>query len=243
MAYPLIKITGDTSLAVIFGDEISEEMNVKVRTFDAAIAKAEIPGIYETVPTYCTITIHYAPEVIRYNELKSKLMDMIEAGPDSADLGEADVIEIPVLYGGEYGPDIGFVAEHNGISVKEVIEIHSKPKYLLYMLGFTPGFPYLGGMDERIATPRLTSPREKIPAGSVGIAGKQTGVYPMDTPGGWQIIGRTPLPLYNPHAAQPILLDAGMHVKFIPVTEKEYNDILSQVEDNVYVPKIYKEAK
>jgi len=243
MAYPLIKITGDTSLAVIFGDEISKEMNVKVRTFDAAIAKAQIPGIYETVPTYCTITIHYAPEVIRFNELKAKLMDMIEAGPGSEDLGVADVIEIPVLYGGEYGPDLDFVAEHNGLSPKEVIEIHSQPEYLLYMLGFTPGFPYLGGMDERIATPRLTSPREKIPAGSVGIAGKQTGVYPMDTPGGWQIIGRTPLPLYNPHASQPILLDAGMHVKFIPVTEKEYNDILSQVEDNIYAPKIYKEAR
>jgi len=243
MAYPLIKITGDTSLAVIFGDEISKEMNIKVRTFDAAISKAKIAGIYETVPTYCTITIHYAPEVIRYNELKARLMEMLESDTDSAELGVADVIEIPVLYGGEYGPDLDFVAEHNGLSTKEVIEIHSKPEYLLYMLGFTPGFPYLGGMDERIATPRLTSPREKIPAGSVGIAGKQTGVYPMDTPGGWQIIGRTPLPLYNPHATQPILLDAGMHVKFIPVTEKEYNDILSQVEDNIYVPKIYKEAE
>jgi len=243
MAYPLIKITGDTSIAVIFGDEISKEMNAKVRTFDAAITKAKIKGIYETVPTYCTITIHYAPEVIRFNELKSIIIDMLDSGTDSDDLGVADVIEIPVLYGGEYGPDLDFVAKHNNLSEREVIEIHSKPEYLIYMLGFTPGFSYLGGMDERIATPRLTSPREKIPAGSVGIAGKQTGMYPMDTPGGWQIIGRTPLPLYNPHAAKPILLDAGMHVKFIPVTEAEYGSILNQVEDNIYVPKIYKEAK
>jgi len=243
MAYPLIKITGDTSLAVIFGDEISEEMNVRVRTFDAAVAGTGIAGIYETVPTYCTVTIHYAPEVIRFNELKSRLIEMLESDTASEDIGVADVIEIPVLYGGEYGPDLDFVAEHNGLTPAEVIEIHSRPEYLLYMLGFTPGFPYLGGMDERIATPRLTSPREKIPAGSVGIAGKQTGVYPMDTPGGWQIIGRTPVPLYNPHAEQPILLDAGMHVKFIPVPEKEYMDILGQVEDSIYVPRIYKEAR
>jgi len=243
MAYPIIKITGDTSLAVIFGDEISKEMNVKVRSFDAAIAKANIKGVYETVPTYCTVTVHYAPEIIRYNQLKARLMEMLESQTDAADLGVADIIDIPVLYGGEYGPDLEFVAKHNNLTPKEVIEIHSQPEYLLYMLGFTPGFAYLGGMDERIETPRLASPRERIPAGSVGIAGKQTGMYPMDTPGGWQLIGRTPVPLYNPHSDNPILLDAGMHVKFIPVTEKEYNEILNQVEDNVYVPKIYKEVR
>ncbi|MDO4938584.1 MAG: 5-oxoprolinase subunit PxpB [Lachnospiraceae bacterium] len=239
MAYPLIKVTGDTSLAVIFGDEISNEMNEKVRSFDEAITQAKIPGVYETVPTYCQITIHYAPEVIRYNGLRERLEQLLQETHHAASEA-ADVIEIPVLYGGEYGPDLDFVAKHNNLSRQEVIRIHCEPEYLIYMLGFTPGFPYLGGMDERIATPRLTSPREKIPAGSVGIAGKQTGVYPMDTPGGWQLIGRTPLTLYDPRNEKPILLDAGMHVKFVPVTQKEYDDILDQVEDGVYVPKIYK---
>jgi len=243
MAYPRIKVTGDTSLAVIFGDEISSVMNEKVRAFDEAIAKENIRGIYETVPTYCTITVHYAPEIIRYNELKAKLTEMLEAGNNEFHDTGADVIEIPVIYGGEFGPDINYVAEHSKMSVEEVIKIHSQPEYLIYMLGFTPGFPYLGGMDERIATPRLSSPREKIPAGSVGIAGKQTGVYPMDTPGGWQLIGRTPLPLYDPRKVKPILLDAGMHVRFVPVTMDEYRDICDQVEDGIYVPKIYKSSQ
>ena len=239
MAYPTIKVSGDTSLAVLFGEEISSDMNDKVRSFDEAIAEAKIPGVYETVPTYCAITVHYAPEVIRFNELKSKLYEMLEEAHE-AGTANADIIEIPVLYGGELGPDLDYVANHAKLTREEVIKIHSEPEYLIYMLGFTPGFPYLGGMDERIATPRLTSPREKIPAGSVGIAGKQTGVYPMDTPGGWQIIGNTPLPLYDPRKKRPILLDAGMHVKFVPVTEKEYHQIRDMVEDGVYVPKIYK---
>lgn len=238
MAYPLIKVTGDTSLAVIFGDEISNEMNEKVRSFDEILDNEKIPGVYETVPTYCQITIHYAPEIIRYNGLKERLEQLLMKSHHAASSG-ATVIEIPVIYGGEYGPDLDYVAEHNGLTKEEVIKLHSNPEYLIYMLGFTPGFPYLGGMDERIATPRLTSPREKIPAGSVGIAGKQTGVYPMDTPGGWQLIGRTPLTLYDPRNSNPILLDAGMHVRFVPVNQKEYDEILNQVEDGVYVPKVY----
>lgn len=238
MAYPIIKVTGDTSLAVIFGDEISKDMNEKVRSFDEALTSAKISGIYETVPTYCAITIHYAPEVIRYNKLKEHVLKILSETHETVS-AKANVIEIPVIYGGEYGPDLGFVAEHNELSKDEVISIHTAPEYLIYMLGFTPGFPYLGGMDERIATPRLAEPREKIPAGSVGIAGKQTGVYPMDTPGGWQIIGRTPLTLYDPRKENPILLDAGMHVKFVAVNENEYHNILNQVEDGVYVPKIY----
>ena len=239
MAYPLIKVTGDTSLAVIFGDEISNEMNEKVRSFDDILASEKIPGIYETVPTYCQITIHYAPEIVRFNSLKDQLEKLLQQSHHAESSG-AYVIDIPVIYGGEYGPDLDFVAQHNGLTKEEVIKIHSEPEYLIYMLGFTPGFPYLGGMDERIATPRQTSPREKIPAGSVGIAGKQTGIYPMDTPGGWQLIGRTPLALYDPHNSKPILLDAGMHVRFVPVNQKEYDEILNQVEDGVYVPKIYK---
>ena len=242
MAYPLIKVTGDTSLAVIFGDEISNEMNEKVRSFDEILENEKIPGVYETVPTYCQITIHYAPEIIRFNGLKDRLEQLLLKSHHAAS-SHALIIEIPVIYGGEYGPDLEYVAKHNGLSKEEVIKIHSNPEYLIYMLGFTPGFPYLGGMDERIATPRLSSPRELIPAGSVGIAGRQTGVYPMNTPGGWQLIGRTPLTLYDPRNKKPILLDAGMHVRFVPVNQKEYDEILDQVEDGVYVPKIYQSTE
>ncbi|HHY76979.1 MAG TPA: 5-oxoprolinase subunit PxpB, partial [Clostridiales bacterium] len=150
----------------------------------------------------------------------------------------AKVVEIPTIYGGEYGPDIEFVAQHNNLTVDEVIEIHSSRNYLIYMLGFTPGFPYLGGMSEKIETPRLKTPRTKIPAGSVGIAGKQTGIYPIDSPGGWQLIGRTPVKLYDPLADPPVLLNAGDYVRFVPIDEKEYKSILKQVEENKYKVKI-----
>ncbi|MPN40513.1 Kinase A inhibitor [bioreactor metagenome] len=137
------------------------------------------------------------------------------------------------------GPDIGFVAEHNDKTIEEVVRIHSAPEYLIYMLGFTPGFPYMGGMSAEIATPRLTSPRVKIPGGSVGIAGSQTGVYPIDSPGGWQLIGRTPLKLYDAHREKPILLQAGQYVKYRPVDQAEFDDIAAQVEKGSYIVKTY----
>ncbi|MEG2984683.1 MAG: 5-oxoprolinase subunit PxpB, partial [Peptostreptococcaceae bacterium] len=141
---------------------------------------------------------------------------------------EKNIVEIPVLYGGEFGPDIETVARHNNLSVEEVMDIHSKGEYLVYMLGFTPGFTYLGGMDNKIETPRLEIPRVKIPAGSVGIAGKQTGVYPIDSPGGWQLIGRTPIKLYDINKERPILLSAGDYVKFVPINKAEYEKMLNE---------------
>ena len=141
----------------------------------------------------------------------------------SSDLVQSGgLVELPVLYGGFCGPDLSFVAQHAGMTEQQIIDIHSAADYLIYMLGFTPGFPYLGGMDARIAVPRLSSPRVKIPAGSVGIAGEQTGVYPIASPGGWQIIGRTPLKLFDPGREQPFLLSAGQTVRFVPIDEAEY---------------------
>ena len=140
------------------------------------------------------------------------------------------VMEIPVCYGGEYGPDLDFVAKYNRLTPEEVVRLHTSAEYLIYMLGFTPGFSYMGGMDERIATPRLESPRVLIHAGSVGIAGKQTGLYPLDSPGGWQLIGRTPVRLYDAHRDNPILLDAGLHVKFVPIDEAEFKRIVQRIE-------------
>ena len=149
------------------------------------------------------------------------------------------VIQIPVLYGGEMGPDIQNVAEHNGKTVEEVIQIHTSEEYLIYMIGFIAGFPYLGGMSKEIATPRLKSPRVKIDGGSVGIAGEQTGVYPVDSPGGWQLIGRTPLKLYDAEREKPVLLEAGQYIKFKSVTPEEYDAILKAVEDGSYRYVVY----
>ena len=159
-----------------------------------------------------------------YEELVDVLKN-IEKSLDSIEIPLPKIIEIPTTYGGEYGPDIENVANQNRISVEEVIKIHSSKTYLIYMLGFTPGFPYLGGMDERIATPRLKTPRTKIAGGSVGIAGSQTGIYPIDSPGGWQLIGKTPLMLYSPHRESPILLSSGDYIKFVPINEAEYKKI------------------
>ena len=238
MEYPQIKITGDTSVAVVFGNEISEAVNTEIRAFDEALAEKQIDGIYETVPTYCALTVHYAPERIRYGELKKQLEELLSQSHKAKKIS-VQVIEIPVLYGGEYGPDIEYVAEHNNMSVEDVVRIHSGAEYLIYMLGFTPGFSYMGGMDESIATPRLKTPRVIIPAGSVGIAGKQTGIYPIDSPGGWQLIGRTPVRLYDANRDVPILLDAGLRVKFIPVDEAEYKRIEWLVEQGRYTCRKY----
>ena len=233
MSYPQIKITGDTSVAVVFGNEISTDINTRIRAFDEALAEEQIDGVYETVPTYCSLTIHYAPEKIRYEALKEKLEALLAVSHKAQKLNTI-VMEIPVVYGGEYGPDLETVAAHNGMSTEDVIRIHSGAEYLIYMLGFTPGFSYMGGMDESIATPRLKTPRVLIPAGSVGIAGKQTGIYPIDSPGGWQLIGRTPVKLYDAHRDTPILLDAGLHVKFIPIDEAEYKRIETRIEQGRY---------
>jgi KipI family sensor histidine kinase inhibitor len=139
-----------------------------------------------------------------------------------------ETVEIPVVYGGEYGPDLEFVAQHNGLTQEEVIEIHTSGSYLIYMLGFTPGFPFLGGLSERVFTPRRQTPRTVVLAGSVGIANNQTGIYPIDSPGGWQLIGRTPVKLYNPAHDNPILLKAGNYLKFKKITETEYLEILQR---------------
>ena len=141
---------------------------------------------------------------------------------------EGETVVIPVVYGGEYGPDIDNVCQHTGLSREEVIARHSGREYLIYMLGFTPGFPYMGGMDETIATPRLKTPRTAIPAGSVGIAGAQTGVYPIQSPGGWQLIGRTPLKLFDMDRPDPFLLRAGQKVVFRPISEEEYERMVKE---------------
>ena len=220
MAYPLIKAAGDRAVLVIFGDEISKKLNNSVRAFEDSISASGIRGITETVPSYCADLVYYDPEVIGFEEICDELRKILtETGASEAE--EGPLIEIPVVYGGKYGPDLEYVAAHSGLTEEEVIEIHSNGEYPVYMLGFTPGFPYLGEMDGRIACPRLEEPRTSIPAGSVGIAGSQTGIYPSETPGGWRIIGRTPLKLYDPKREKPIMLEPGMRVRFRRIREED----------------------
>lgn len=229
---------GDKALTIEYGDEISEDISNKVRSMMVALESNEIEGIIEVVPTYRSLMIHYDALIIGYDDLIKELK-LLEDKLEDISLAEPEVIEIPTVYGGEYGPDIENVAKHNGITVEEVIKIHSSKEYLIYMLGFTPGFPYLGGMDEKIATPRLKEPRTKIDKGSVGIAGSQTGIYPIDSPGGWQLIGRTPLKLYEPNREVPILLKAGNYIKFVPISKNQYKTIEKAINNGTYKYKTY----
>lgn len=216
---------GDQALVVEFGQEISEELNRKVQILNQKITDRKIEGIVETVPTFRSLLVTYDPAVIGFQKLK-QILEKIPADVDmSGDQGH-HVVEIPVCYGGEFGEDLPDVAAHAGLSEEEVIRLHSEKEYNIYMLGFLPGFPYLGGLDPRLHTPRLANPRTKIPAGSVGIGGEQTGIYPLDSPGGWRLIGRTPLKLYDPDREEPFLYQDGDYIRFVPITREEYEAYL-----------------
>lgn len=228
---------GDRGIRIQLGDAISKETNKRIRNFSALLEKEKILGVIEWIPTYTALSIYYDPFLISYDLLQDRMKSLYEKLLQ-VELPPAEIIEIPVYYGGKYGTDLEFVAEHNRLTTQEVINFHTDTEYLIYMMGFSPGFPYLGGMSEEIATPRLASPRAKIPAGSVGIAGSQTGVYPTESPGGWQIIGRTPLKLYNPNSNPPILLRTGNYIRFSPITEAEYEEIAAAVLQGTYQPKV-----
>jgi KipI family sensor histidine kinase inhibitor len=225
--WPRFLLAGDLGLLVELGDKIDPEINKKVREIFIALEKFPVDGITEVVPTYRSILISYDPLKTSPDRLRKEIL-ALEKRPGDMSILPPETVEVPVLYGGEYGPDIGFVAEHNKLTPEEVIEIHTSGTYLIYMLGFTPGFPFLGGLSERLFTPRLKTPRAVVPAGSVGIAVNQTGIYPIDSPGGWQLIGRTPTKLYDPKRENPILLKAGNYLRFKRITEMEYQEILKR---------------
>lgn len=220
--YPRVLPTGDRALTVEFGNEIDELINARMMGFIKILAEARIKGVEEFVPSFRAVLIHYNPSILSYAQMVKHIERALEK-PFQIESRKKRVVHIPVCYDPECGPDINFVAEHAGLSVEEVIKIHSSKPYLIYMLGFQPGFPYLGGLDERIHTPRLENPRQRLEAGSVGIGGKQTGLYPMESPGGWQIIGLTPVMCYNASKAEPIPYRAGDYIQFEPITKEEYD--------------------
>jgi len=227
--------SGDSAFIIKVGDEISPDVNQTIRKLLVRIEQEEIEGIIDFIPSYNELMICYNPLIIGYRKLLEKLRS-IDKEIDSIKLPESSIIHIPVYYCDDYGPDLQEVADFNHISIEEVIRIHSSLDYLVYMLGFTPGFCYLGGMDERIATPRKQSPRIKIPAGAVGIADKQTGIYPIESPGGWQLIGRTPLKLFDSNRKPEFLIQPGDFIRFIPVTIDEFNKITVEVSEGVFKP-------
>jgi len=213
---------GDSALVIELGNEISPVINFKLKKITEFLDNLNKQGIRDLLPTYRSIIVYYNPLLVSFDEIKNIVEENCNFENEKTDEIEKEIVEIPVLYGGEYGPDLENIATHNNITTEEVIKIHTSGEYLVYMLGFTPGFPYLGGMSKKIATPRLKEPRTKIPAGSVGIAGEQTGVYPIESPGGWQLLGRSPLNFFNPNSDKPFLLKAGQYIKFVSITKEEY---------------------
>ncbi|ABY92882.1 5-oxoprolinase subunit PxpB [Thermoanaerobacter brockii subsp. lactiethylicus] len=236
---PKILLCGDKAVIVEFGNEISEECNKKVVNLYRTLEKEKSAGIISMIPTYRSLLIKYDPLKIAYDELLKLIESSNKDKNESTEEFRSKIYEIPVAYGGEFGPDLDFVAKYHNMTAEEIISIHTQPFYRIYMVGFTMGFAYLGGMSEKIATPRLENPRTEIKAGSVGIAGNQTGIYPLSSPGGWRIIGRTPVRLYDPERERPILFEAGNYIKFVPITGEEFYKIEKEIEMKRYQIKIY----
>ncbi|NQW19757.1 MAG: 5-oxoprolinase subunit PxpB [Chloroflexi bacterium] len=217
--YPRLVPAGDSAVVIELGAKIDPLINDQVYVLARSIENAKIEAISELVPTYRSVLVNYDPLIMRFSEISERLDKLIgdSSTPTAAETKDTKVIELSVVYGGDDGPDIDAVADHAGLSVQEVINIHSGVDYRVYMIGFSPGFPYLGGLDDRIAIPRLKTPRISVPAGSVGIAESQTGVYPNASPGGWQLIGRIAAKLFDEASPRPSLITPGSKVRFVPV--------------------------
>ncbi|HEU0296218.1 MAG TPA: 5-oxoprolinase subunit PxpB [Anaerolineales bacterium] len=205
---------GDSSLLVQLGEEIDLAVNQRVHALASLIEGSSIDGIIETVPAYATLLVHYDPLILSFTQLKEYLRTKIDFVEERTNR-KRRLVEVSVWYGGEYGIDLASVAAKLQLSVDDVIRLHSEATYTVYMMGFTPGFPYMGKLDDALTLPRLETPRVRVPAGTVAIAGSQTGVYSIDSPGGWHLIGWTPLKLFNPESKLPFLFAPGDEVKFV----------------------------
>ena len=224
--YPHISPSGDSAVTIVFGNKIDDRSNGYVYALKRILESESSLSILSIIPSYSSLLVvydinkHGQGEITDY--IESKLSTVYKS---SAKQVKKEIVEIPTVYGGEYGPDLDYVAEHVGLTRDEVIKIHSSVKYKVYMIGFSPGFPYLGGMEKKISCHRLQKPRLRIPQGSVGIAGDQTGVYPSESPGGWRLIGRTPKKLFNVNCEPPVTILPGSYVKFIPINSDEFNSM------------------
>ncbi len=222
VCYPRILPLGDLGVTVEFGDRIDPCLHDRVLSFASRVRAQRFPGLIEIVPTYRAVTLYLDPRRTNWSALSERLLALARKPPRAANTRRRTVT-IPVCYGGSRGPDLSKVAQHAGLTEGEVVALYSGVSYRVYMLGFSPGFPYMGTVPERIAMPRLPTPRTEVPAGSVGIAGPQTGIYPQATPGGWLLIGRTPAKLYDPFRSEPFLLEPGDEVRFTSIDEREFS--------------------
>jgi len=223
---PRLRPVGDRGLLIEYGDAIDPEINLKVRVMALALEQARPPGLIEVIPTYRSLLVIYDPLNTDMTRLECAL-ETLEGQLEQLQIPQPRVVEIPVCYGDEFGPDMEFVASFHGLTEDDVVRLHTSPTYQIYMIGFTPGFPYLGGLPAELHTPRLESPRPLVKPGSVGIANNQTGIYPVESPGGWRIIGRTPLRLFDPTSEQPFLYVAGDFIRFVPISREGYEQIAS----------------
>ncbi len=224
-------------MSVELGDEISAEVNTRVRALEYLVEQKAPPGIVETVPSYRSLLVYYDPAVVGYDALCAQLAALAEQATTTA-MPPARDVELPCCYDTELGLDLEPAARQLGLSVDELIRLHAGATYVVYFIGFTPGLPYMTGTPERLTIPRLDSPRTNVPAGSVGIGGVQCCVYSVESPGGFRILGRTPLRLYDPEAADPILLKPGDHVRFRPVDRPEFDAIAARVAARTFTPVI-----
>lgn len=209
---PEIVPLGDSALLVRLGNEIDLKTNARVHELAALLAVSPLTGVVETVPAYSTLLLHYDPLLRTWAEIRAWVQEKLEQMGETSHRTPRRH-EVPVRYGGEYGVDLGFVADYHHLHVEDVVRIHSEKIYTVYMMGFTPGFPYMGKVSDAIVTPRLETPRTRVPAGTVAIAGSQTGIYPIDSPGGWRLIGRTSLRLFDPQSPSPFLFAPGDEVR------------------------------
>jgi len=217
---PVFRCMGDRSLLVELGEKISPDINRRVQELMLQLLQARLPGVREFAPGYRSLLVVFDPLTLSPSELKARITE-VAARPGSAGLPQAKLLTVPVFYGGEYSPDLEWVAGHLGIPADEVIRLHTETIYRVYMIGFTPGYPYMGELPAALAVPRRSTPRTRVPKGSVGIAQRQTGIYSAESPGGWQIIGWTPIELFDPTRQLPSLLEMGDRVKFEAVRKVE----------------------
>lgn len=216
---PRLHWSGDTLILIEVGAEMALDVNARATALAEAIVRAEVRGVRDVVPAYASIGVHIDP--LRFDQPALDAVVERQAS-HTAPSATARVVDIPVRYGGDEGPDLGDVAAFAGCTPDEVVRRHAAGRYHVYMLGFLPGFAYLGGVDPTLRMPRRSSPRPAVPQGSVGIAGAQTGVYPYASPGGWQLIGRTPVAMFDPARDTPALLAPGDTVRFVPIDEAEW---------------------
>jgi KipI family sensor histidine kinase inhibitor len=226
---------GDLAVSIELGDDISVDVNTRVRALEFLVRERGVAGVTETVPSFRALLVYYDPLVVGYDALCATLADLVPQAL-TAVLPPARTVELPCCYEAELGLDLEAAAQRLDLPVKDLVTLHAGADYLVYFIGFTPGLPYMTGMPERVHLPRLETPRVKVPAGSVGIGGAQCCVYSVESPGGYWILGRTPLALYDPRAEAPVLLRAGDRVTFRVIDRLEFDDIASRVEAGTYRP-------